>query len=77
MTESWQFNGSHVYGPDPDRRLIAQMLSNHDSDYRVVRSAPEVLNALENLVIGIGMGWDLDGLIEIAETAIQEARGYV
>lgn len=31
---------------------------------------PAVTDALENLIIGIGMGWDLDGLIDQGQRAL-------
>jgi len=41
----------------------------------LLSAAPELLDALENLVIGIGMGWDLDGLIGVSNRAIAKALG--
>jgi len=46
-----------------------------DGDASMVVAAPALLDALENLVIGIGMGWDLDGMIEQAQAAIAKAEG--
>jgi len=37
---------------------------------RLIAAAPDLLDALENLIIGIGMGWDLDGLIEAGNAAL-------
>lgn len=45
------------------------------SNARVIAAAPELLEALDNLVIGIGMGWDLEGMIDVARAAIAKARG--
>ncbi len=36
---------------------------------------PDVLGALENLVIAIDMGWDLEGVVEVAVAAIKKAKG--
>jgi hypothetical protein len=34
-----------------------------------------MLDALENLTIGIAMGWDLDGILENARAIIAKATG--
>lgn len=41
----------------------------------IFAAAPDLLDALENLMIGVGMGWDLGGLIEGAQETIAKARG--
>lgn len=42
----WQLNGSHVYGPDPERRLICQMhyhgTIEDEGNTALVLSAPEL-----------------------------------
>src|SRR4051794_40977194 len=50
-------------------------LSEEDSlaNFKLGKAAPKLLDALENLVIGIGMGWDVDGMVEVARAAIGEA----
>lgn len=53
---------------------------NTESQARMVAAsaADEIAllkDALENLCIGIGMGWDLDGMIEVAQAAIAKAEG--
>lgn len=34
-----------------------------------------LIEALENLIIAIGMGWDLDGVVEVSMSAVKAARG--
>lgn len=46
-----------------------------EDNARLIAAAPELLDRLENLVIGIGMGWDLDGLIDASRAAIAKAKG--
>jgi hypothetical protein len=31
--------------------------------------------ALENVIIAVGMGWDLEGEIDVTQTALAKARG--
>ena len=42
---------------------------------RIIAAAPCMLDALENLTIGIAMGWDLDGILENARAIIAKATG--
>lgn len=35
----------------------------------------EMRDALENLIIAIGMGWDLDGVVDVGQVALRKARG--
>jgi hypothetical protein len=35
----------------------------------------DMRSALENLIIAIGMGWDLDGVLEVAEAALAKLEG--
>lgn len=42
----------------------------NDEDVTTFRA----IDALENLVIAIQMGWDLDGVMEIAQSVIDKAR---
>ena len=46
-----------------------------NANANLIASAPELLDALENLVIGIGMGWDLEGMTAVAQSAINKALG--
>jgi len=51
----------------------------HGSDWQanasLIAAAPELLDRLENLVIAIGMGWDLEAMVGCAKSAIAKARG--
>ena len=46
-----------------------------EANARLIAAAPELLDALENLTIGIAMGWDLDGILQNARAAIAKAEG--
>lgn len=41
----------------------------------LMAAAPDLLDALENLGIAVGMGWDTDGVMEKAIAAIAKATG--
>lgn len=34
----------------------------------------KIIDTLENLIIGIGMGWDLEGMIAEAEQALEDIK---
>lgn len=68
---------------------IAQGCVNPHVSYTTPQSAIEAWNrrassdtidalveALENLCIAIGMGWDLEGVISVSESALSRAKGY-
>ena len=40
---------------------------------QIADAAPELLDALENLLIAVGMGWDLEGVVTAARTAVAKA----
>lgn len=42
-----------------------------------LRGGEELREAAENLIIGIGMGWDLDGLVERVQAALSAAGSVV
>lgn len=44
-----------------------------EADIALICAAPDLLDALENLVIAIGMGWDLEGVIGVSKSAIAKA----
>lgn len=74
--------GTHTFRPiahvQPDYDDTRDDWTLNDTDYanaHLIAAAPDLLDALENLVIGIGMGWDLDGIIEASNAAIAKARG--
>jgi len=64
-----------VYGDERDQWQAA--LSRQRADLYLHAAAPELLDALDNLVIGIGRGWDLAGMVNVASAAIAKARGEV
>lgn len=43
----WQVNGSHFYGPDPDRSLIGQMNGGgpFDANLALIAAAPDLARA--------------------------------
>jgi hypothetical protein len=49
-----------------------QSVSEFDNGEDV--TALEILDALENLVIAIECGWDLDGVLELSQNIINKAR---
>ena len=53
--------------------LIAQNMAQDDA--RAVANLPKLLDATENLIIAIGMGWDRDGVIQAACEAVAKVRG--
>lgn len=55
-------------GPQ-DRKSLAAALAAKDAEIAELRGA------LENLLIAIGMGWDLDGVVEIARAALTGEKG--
>lgn len=46
-----------------------------EANARLIAAAPELLDRLENLIIAIDMGWDLDGVIDAARAAVARAKG--
>lgn len=59
--------------------LISDCVSDPEASALVIASElnayPELLEALENLLIAIGMGWDLDGVVDVSRAAIAKAKG--
>lgn len=60
---------SSVYSPIPAHKPEG-IANGH-----LIAAAPELLDALENLTIAIGMGWDLDGVVGAARAVIAKAEG--
>ena len=60
---------------DADRDGIIAAVAQQEANARLIAAAPDMLDALENLTIGIAMGWDLDGILENARAAIAKATG--
>lgn len=63
-----------------EKGLMVAMVAYGDShptqaNARLIAAAPDLLEALENLTIAIGMGWDLDGVLEVSRAAIAKAKG--
>lgn len=56
-------------------RPIAEAEANAALIVRAVNAHEELVAALENLIIGIGMGWDLEGMIEAGNAALARAKG--
>lgn len=58
----WQVNGSHIYGPDPSRELVAQAHASGEgawtsvggsrmvSNRNLIAAAPEMYEALRSMV---------------------------
>jgi len=78
----WQVHGSHVYGPDPERELVAQAHGNGDgswtavggsrmvSNRNLIAAAPELYEALIDLV-----GCTTDKTLKAARAALAKADG--
>lgn len=77
-----------THGDYPDDHLVCELriaipkeaglnMSERGARYaaneRLAVAAPDMLSALENLVIAIGMGCDLDGVVEVATNVIAKA----
>lgn len=54
--------------------VLAMGDTMHSERARIYNNAENTLDALENLYLGIEMGWDLDGLVLNARRAIEMAR---
>jgi hypothetical protein len=86
----WQTNGSHIYGPDPERELVAQahgdgegawstiggsrMCANRD----LIAAAPdmyEALKTLERLFSLWNLDYEEDSALEVARAALAKAKG--
>jgi hypothetical protein len=76
----WQTNGSHIYGPDPFRRLVAQALSPDGrclSDRDLIAAAPELLEALIDAVeiMDDQLGGDFPDSLAAFRAVIAKAKG--
>ncbi len=67
--EPWQINGSHIYGADPERELIAQCLTNHG---RLVADRNRIV-ACVNALAGIPTD-ALDGLLDEVRGVLDRNR---
>ena len=67
----WQINGSHVYGVDPNRELICQVVSLNE-DRNLIAAAHDLFEALRLLVLNYG--WTAFGREEIHSEALDAAR---
>lgn len=71
----WQINGSHFYGPDPDRFLIGHMNGGgpFDANLRLIAAAPELYAALKmaQLWLDVDGRFDMQGI----NAALAKARG--
>jgi hypothetical protein len=61
--------------PHSQRDTVASLVAEQEANARLIAAAPDMLDALENLTIGIDMGWELDGILENARVAIAKATG--
>jgi hypothetical protein len=48
-----------------------------EENKRIIAAAPLLLDALENMTIAVGMGWDMDGVTQASRAAAIAARGDV
>ena len=81
----WQQNGSHFYGPDPERLLLGQLSyigrgyqGESESNGRLILAAPDLLEALIQLLPeGWGDGDVMDHIpgVRAARLAIAKATG--
>lgn len=78
----WQANGSHFYGPDPDRRLIARLCYEGDSvddcNQALILAAPDLLEAckhMHTLLVVMGHGCLASAIL--GDSAIAKAEGRV
>jgi hypothetical protein len=58
-------------------RIIAiqkDMKKLYEQNCKLKLSNERLVSVLENLLIGIGMGWDLDGLIEEAKGELDDEQ---
>lgn len=60
----WQQNGSHVYGPDPMRRIICEMhyagrgyQSEDAGNERLILSSPDLFAASKALILQLGIAY--------------------
>lgn len=60
-----------------DSAAASREVSMHEqrANAQLIATAPDLLEALENIIIGIGMGWELEGMVDVARAAIARATG--
>lgn len=70
-----QFGGvteiAEVWGTVADKEETSESRANA----RLIAAAPDLYHALDNLLIAIGIGWDLDGVIDVSKDALAKANG--
>ncbi|APU89175.1 hypothetical protein Rctr71_057 [Virus Rctr71] len=64
----------HIIG-EAIHRVSEKVYLDAKANAQLWATSHRLLDACENLVIAIGMGWDLDGVVEVAQEVIAEARG--
>lgn len=74
----WIYGGPHrarvaqvQFGLNYGQDMEAEVAANA----HLIAAAPELYEAAENLVIAIGMGWELDGVVDVMNAALAKARG--
>ena len=70
----WQINGSHVYGADPSRELICQVVSLN-ADRHLIAAAPALYEALADIMTGWIVPSGSAGRAFRARAALALARG--
>lgn len=77
----WEFWGGdhapilHIYATDGKHLFHdCRGLEEQQANARLMAAAPQLLGALENLFIHVGMGWELDDVLKDAEAALKAAR---
>lgn len=55
--------------------IVAVLYGASPQDAYKMAASPDMYEALENLLIAIGMGWDAEGCEDVAKAALAEARG--
>lgn len=63
------------YGQKSCQPISAEGLARIMADARLIAAAPELREALENLFIHVGMGWEVDDCLKAAEAVLAKVDG--